>query len=571
MNRFAYAPMTSLVLLASCGESSRAVEVTLLDPCLLGSETSCDDLTAGPSEEAICGGAFCSKSAVWTQLAVFPNGCPSDDVLRTGDIAAALRVISADAGGNLPEIGELDEARFGFAGLLRGSDCAVFGAGCTEADLTKIRKVRVEMLPVPRSGACQANDICREGSCVDAEQADGESCLPLLVASGDLPQPSRPGAAVSGPGIVATDRGYLIGYREDSRSTDGSSASIRLLPLGDEGVLGPAVDQPLEACEKAIPKGGIGMAMALDQGLLATEYPACDGRGAGAAFVAFAPNGAILDVTTFTGDLPEVSLASAHSLAPGPSRNSFELVYSTAKTAHRVSLLGASPQGGYSAIFPDTRFDSARVATSKNAIAYLLTPAERGGEMLLGFSEWGEAPRVMKLPAGSVGAVSLHVERAVATNILESGGLSWTGYSTSGSSFGAGRFQLGAPFTAVDVAIADEQVVIAAGRPGEISLASIGNVTTNLTARPTVIAQFENDLGNVSLSAYAGRSLAVTSKRDRFALAWLNGNSQPGEGPVGGFAIFECVAPSSPRPVDGSTSGLGSSHSLALAQTASPL
>lgn len=546
MNRFAYVPIVTFVLLASCGESSRSVEVTLLDPCHLGNGAACESLAITTSEQALCGETFCSKQSVWKQLAVFPDGCPSDDVLRNGDVTSALRVISADAGGSLPELAPLDEARFGFAGLLRGSDCAVFGAGCTEADLTKIRKVRVEMLPMPGTGACQDDYVCREGSCVDADRADGESCLPYLVASGELPQPSHQKVTVSGPGIVATDKGYLVGYREDLHSESESVARIRLLPIGDEGVLGQLIDQPIEACERAIPKGGIGMAMALDQGLLATESPACEGRGAGATFISFAPNGAILDVRASAGGLPEVSLARAHALAPGRSRNTFELAYSTKGAAHRLSLLGASPQGGYSVIFPEARFEFAQIATSKDAIAYRLTPAERGDEALLGFGEWGDTPKIMKLPAGSAGVIALDGDRAAAVNLLDGGGLSWGGYSTTGSSFGAGSFQAGAPFTTVATAIADKQVVVAAGRAGEVLLASIGNVTTKLTPHPSVISQFEKAIGNVSLSAYEGRGLAATSRQNRVALVWLNERREGGS--LGGFAIFECRSSQLPSP-----------------------
>lgn len=534
---FVYALMMA-TLLVSCGESANSIQVSLLDPCRLSSPTSCDELSPTPSEQSLCGDAFCAQKAVWAQLAVFPEGCPTDELLREGVLTGAMHVVSTEAGRALPELGKLEEARFGFAGLLRASDCAIVGAGCTEADLSTIRRVRVEMRPVSGSAGCHANDACQEGACVSAAEADGESCLPRLIASGELPERAIAEAIASGPGIVATNLGYLIGYREDIPSQAGTTARVRLVPIADNGSVGKTIEQPIESCETAITKGGIGMAMALDQGLLVTEYPACGNQGAGATFISFTPGGAILDVTTFAGALPHVSLANVHSLSLGQSRNSFELAYLASGAAFRLNLVGARAQDGYAPIFPDRRFGFIQIASSKDAIAYL-AGGEDAPDALLGMSNWDEPPVLTSLPKGWVGAVAVDENRAVAVTLLDDGGISWTGQSTTGAALGTGSLHAGGPFTAVEVGIADKQVVLAAGRPGAIHLAPIGSVATKLADRATVLSQYEPTLGNVSLSAYDGERLALATKDDGFALAFIE--SRKGAGKVGGFAIFECA------------------------------
>lgn len=534
--RLVTALVASIVASISCGGSKQRVEVTLLDRCHLGSSDACDGSDPSPSDLALCGDDFCSGKAVWAQLAIFPDGCPSDDTLAEGDVTGAVRVLAAEAGQPLPALGELDEARFGFAGLLRSADCSVVGLGCTEASLATIRKVRVEMRPVSGRGICRANDTCQRGACVGSAGDASDTCLPVLVTAGELPARDDPRSVVSGPGIVATETGYLIGYRED---VPNGGARIRLGPVDDDGVLGAPVEEAIDSCGDIVGGGGIGMAMSVDQGLLVTAHPACSGRGAGASFITFARNGAILDVQTYAGAGDVFSLAKVHAVAEGRTRNSFELAYVSDGAAHRLALSGARPEGGALSIFPDASASFAQIASSIEGIAHLVGVASNAQTTaLFGMADWDADPMVSRGAAGAFGAVIAHEHRAIAAMATRQGGLRWEGRTVDGSSFGAGALESGGPFAAVDVVTVGEHVVMAAGRRAGIWLASIGRASETLASQPSVIAQHGPSLGGVSLSEYDGDHLAMASARRRFALTWPSG--QGGEGPVGGFALFEC-------------------------------
>lgn len=538
MRAIPFALKLSLVATLSCGEESRTIEVTLLDTCRLGS--ACEDSETPARLFPLCGDAYCTDTARFATLAVFAGGCPGEEILREGNWESALRVLHGDAGEPLPSLGELDASTHGFAGVLRSQDCGVVGFGCTEADLSVIRKVRVEMAPSSGGGACEGGDICKEGSCEPAPSMIESTCSPKLAFQGELPDREGQGSILSGPGVVATDKGYLVGYREDlTTSAEESQARVKLVRIDRSGQATTPIAKDIDTCPGIAPGAGLGMAVSMDQGLLVTPQPACEGRGAGATFVAFAPNGTILDATTFAGAGPDLSLSPVHALAPGLLRNSFELAYISGGSAYRLSLLGARPQDGFVSIFPDKKPAFVQLASSPSAIAYLAgSPTQAGGEIAFGVGSWQSEPS-MTSGAGFLGAVAAYENRAISVAALSPSGLRWEGRASDGTPIGDGYLETEGSLTAVDIAVVSGEAIVAAARSGGLFLASLGEIGGEVSAEARIIATYDENLGDISLSSYDGRSLALAAHRDGFALTWLN--SRIGEGPVGGFALFDCA------------------------------
>ena len=515
---------SSVAVVASCGHEKQPVRVTLRDLCGLTDGADCQQDAAHADR---CGYAHCSGEATWATLAVFENGCPASGLLHEGDLSGAIRVVTGQAGKALPSIGELDEGRFGFAGLLRGSDCAIVGAGCTEVDLSDERDVHIDVLPAGGNGFCKTGRVCEGGACVPSDDtSDGAAgCLPLLVASGTLPE-RRADSLAKGLGIVATDSGYLVGYREDVPS-DGS-LHVRLVPIGDDGAIGDGAERRIEHCVGSS-EAGVAMAFSAEGGLLATSLASCEGHGAGAAFVAFTQAGEITDVQRYVGAGEDLRITN-RSLASGRGPNDFELVYTTSGSAHRLSLEGARPRSSYEALFPEARGSFAQVASTQDFVARLVGAED---EVYVGIGRWEATPRTTRLEGGTLTSLAVRGNRFVVARSTASG-LAWEGRTSSGASFGLGSFNTSQASTALDVVVANEEAILGAAHPTGIFVLPIGDMRSELAPSPKAVVQHTLPQGQ----SPTPQGLAMASRGDRFAVAWLNGDE--GAGPVGGYAVFAC-------------------------------
>ena len=516
--RFRCALALACVALASCGHERRDVRVTLHDTCGLTDGADCQQGDAVPEA---CS-SYCSRLARWANLAIFEGRCPDRDALLRGDLSGAIRVVQGRAGSTLPSIGELDDERYGFAGIFRASDCAIVGIGCSEVDLSEQSTVRIEMLPAIGSGLCTAGHVCQEGVCTSSEAASDEAtCTPVLVASGALPEPKGNARAV-GVGLVATDSGYLAAYREDD--ADGS-LRIRILPIEKDGQLGEGFETRIEHCGSAS-EAGLAMALSLEGGLLATTLAPCENQGAGAAFVAFAHDGAILDTKRFAGAGQDLRITH-RSLASGPGPNDFELVYTAAGSAYRLRLAGAQPHASYEALFPEATTSFAQVASLGDDVARLV-----GSEAAIhvGVGSWEASPRLTRLEGSALASLAVHGGRVVVTRST-SGGLAWEGRTSSGASFGDGSFTTGQAIAAVDIAIAKGVAILGAAHATGIHVLPLGDMRRELAAEPKLVVQH-------ALSEGAS-SLVMASQKSRFGVAWLRGGE--GKGPIGGYALFDCA------------------------------
>lgn len=115
-------------------------------------------------------------SATSLDAAVFDGGCPPDATLAAGDLSQALQEQTVAPDKPLAPEKNLGSKKYGFVLLLRDQACHVIGFGCTEADLSTIREIRIairnwtapnqtDLCTPATGGSCTAPATCNAGVC----------------------------------------------------------------------------------------------------------------------------------------------------------------------------------------------------------------------------------------------------------------------------------------------------------------------------------------------------------------------------------------------------------------------
>jgi hypothetical protein len=310
-----------LVCASSCS-GNEEVTLILLDPC------------AGDGGV----GSF-RKAAAYTEIFVVKDRCPDDADLAAGKVEGVVYEGIAPADEAPPTIGALDKGQYGFVVLLKDANCGVIGFGCTAADMENIREVRIAVRAWTSSNTCQPLSggscplplLCDEGRCVKEVSEGGPGgCDLTVVNGGPLPEVLGTGSQVTGPGVVATNSGFVIGYREIE--ADGT-VNATLVPLTDAGALGSVAREPVTGCAgRARRRHRYGAANG--EGLMAMSLPDCgDGLGAGASFIPFDGAGAPGAKTSpKNAGFTDLTLARHGSIAPATQPGEWEFVYRAATT-----------------------------------------------------------------------------------------------------------------------------------------------------------------------------------------------------------------------------------------------
>ena len=115
------------------------------------------------------------------ELAVFADGCPNDEELRSGGTASAIYRETFSPIEPFAAVTGLEKKSYGFAFLARSLDCVVVAFGCTTADLAQISAIKTAVCdwapnagdPIctchPASGGgCPLPETCSAGSCSGA-------------------------------------------------------------------------------------------------------------------------------------------------------------------------------------------------------------------------------------------------------------------------------------------------------------------------------------------------------------------------------------------------------------------
>jgi len=491
-------------------------------------------------------------NAATLEAAIFAGGCPSDKQLGYGDTKSAVARQTVTSTSQFAPFPAFSLQKYGFAFLARDANCAVRAFGCTEASPTGLYEIKTAlghfnsdgiMDCAPYSGAtCPSGEGCSSGSC----QATDADCSLGVIASGPLTV-SGGATKVTGPAITATDAGFVIGFRTESKSA-GYALRAELVFLSG-GAIAKRYDFDIGGCSNASPSDGVSLAYRGGSGLFATSIPDC-GSGAGAALVPFdvtlSPSEALGPLNAAFSSL---TIANAGALAPAATDGEFDFVYrvvvSGVPATQRVVLAGASFKDFPTELpFGAADIQFARVASSDAARALLGRVAYQI-DVLVGPNSSDTLATVgtFSLPAAPFAALHAWDKRVVA-GVPTPTGFAWEAVGLAGDSIysvSTADENDGTPGSA-DLDVINEDLLLAEAWPGTLSFKRYPGANGNLSSQPKQKVVFWSKIGDMSLDQFDGTHMAVATSVERVAVAWID-NTLPTEGAevVGGWAILKCL------------------------------
>ncbi|MEZ4257894.1 MAG: hypothetical protein R3B36_02420 [Polyangiaceae bacterium] len=478
-----------------------------------------------------------------------------------------------------PRLGDIPTATYAFGAVARDEDCSVVATGCAEVDVSGERAVRIDLAPVdtPR-GACGQGAKCDAARCVPANDiADpsiGAGCPLLLVGAGPLANPvGAGGSLLSPPAVAATDKGFVIAYREVDPA--GGIAKVTVLPVDfGGGALTPLRPSLGARCSGSEESDGVGLvADPGGGGFVTLARAACPPERGAIEFIGFNPDFSVgkYIVSAALDDRTVLTMANAHAVAPRIT-GGYSVAFienGVAKVAPADPLTGLGNEFGlFGATPPHT---GAWIAASSRALAL----------MAVGTGPLAQPPSDAGAPDGGTsqvdagadeGVLRLHVVPAgTALNALGAptatfpgswGSLAVTGARvitvSEGASGGRGvtfrSFDVGKPAAVdtngfsveglgkvlfADVAIAKDRVFFAVEKAGEISLVAYANATTIPTPLREVTFSREPRIPTVA-NVRDGR-VAVAATETRVAVAWTTARVLTSNDAAGGYAVFACA------------------------------
>lgn len=480
----------------SCAKKP-SVKLVLLDPCKSEGKTSFKD------------------AANYTEITVFKNGCPPDSDLAAGltlgntDFPPAFDGVAAK-GESLPSVGDLDKGKYGFAAVMRDANCGVIGFGCTSADLENIREVRVAVRawaqpdknkycdPLDGKG-CPAGRICTAGRCLapnDGGADGGGGCDLTVKASGALPPLSVPDGGnlqLSGPTVAASTSGFVIGYRSQVNGQLYANAAL----LTMSGTINPPSTLSLAACPGKSPADGVGLAFSGGSGLMALSLPDCDTKGAGAYFMAVAPDGKLsaLKLARSPGQFLDLTLARTHSLSGTGAADLYDFMYRATfpgppptTQMQLAPLQGNSFAGSISSKFGANAATFGMVASTTQIQALLgQVPSKASVEFDVGppgaGSGDGGTEHTFLLPLSDWGAVTAWDDRAAAIAPGAGSGLTLQAATADGGDLGQITLQ-GDQFSSGDLTSLGDHLIVVGSEAQQLTLYRIDGAGGGVTPVP---------------------------------------------------------------------------------------
>lgn len=580
--------LASLFVAAGCAP-------TLLAACAKTPTTEVS-LSLRPEQKAML-----ENAGAWVEFDVFDGGCPSTSVLTSGKAAdGAVYSERRKYPDTLPPIGELDTKSYGFAALLKDSDCGIIGVGCTNADLAHIRSVTVVVGGVLSDGALApqaacpgqcSNGACSGGGSAGAGGAGGSSggsggksggtgggagggkagsggasggmggagggggCDLALMAKGTLPSPIGLGATIGGPAIVATKSGFVVGYRNSTSS--GAADQLVLLAFNADGGAATPQKNDILSCASPTSQLDSGVALAVNEagtmGLAAVSRPPCKEAGAGGAGgAATVTKGAGLTFVSFNeaavqqnslflqgqDGFPAISLASNHAISrvPNTVSDEFRVVYTQSKSAQTFNVKGVSASSSFSDAI--SGLTNTTFATTAATNDTVVTAADGNG------SGGGTqlAVRVNDKTVFRDAAIQVapwaYGERTLLAARNSGGEVSWVVLGKDASSIGSATLPMNG-YKAVDATVAADRLVFVLGQNLGFKILTVqGASGTPATSVEQTATLSSKELPD--LASFDGTQLAVAAGNGRLAVAWASRNQLGQSDPTGGYAIFRC-------------------------------
>lgn len=504
--------------------------------------------------------------ATYAQLAVFPDACPPLEQLRVGDLTGATTVQTIDPMDSFAALGDMSKGKYGFSVLLRLDDCGVLAYGCTEADFEVHRRVTIAVQEYPDkpAGACDASEglVCVGGQCVEGEESDAgpkpdaneadastpKICKLTTTAADVLPVPRSAGATFTGPDVVATPEGFVVGYREVD-ATGATAKGYRILVKND-GTASAPVAYDLHGCSGAPASSGLAMGWsdANHAGLMAVAMPACGEAGPSLHVTTFDAFGQPRSLDTY--NTQDLRLSSVQAAAPYP--DSTRIAMAAVANGQPTMYLfqdsrvfqdtEAIENGGQPATF-------AQVATGTGIVA-LAAAASVGGAGTSTISLSVRAPKstnpsTVTLPGGTKAAVAAWNDRALLA-VADTNSISWNAYDVDGYGVGNGGLAgSGSAFLGLDVAVMQPHVWVAGARPGTITLYRLDDINGSFESSTTYMANLKgtpDPSSDASLLDFDGKNVALAAGNNRAIVVWLTdeGPADDVQVPIGGYAVLTC-------------------------------
>ncbi len=546
--------------------------VLLLGSGLVGSACSSRDLDLVLHD--LCG--FRTNGSAYAEFVVFESDCPSN---TCGEVEAKLAAGNTDGavfrsvvpeGSGLPEVGTLSARKYAFGVILKDGSCKPIATGCTCANLDDIKKVEINVAawancpssgecseaqactPLQASTGCIAPSTCVDGRC-EGEPGDGGTgdsstdggggaCDLSVVASGDLPMAVTEDANLSGPAVVATPSGFVIGFREQNPTT--TTLQLVLQGVTDAGSAGSPSKIPLSACAETPKDVGLAIAFGDGGGVLAASLPDCTGGGAGAAFVTFDASGASTgNNSVANSQFSELTLARNHSAAPiSGSANDFEFVYrvltGSGVVVQSATLEGAGFKGGVNTanLFMAAPAGFAEVARTDMVRGLLGQIPDRAAVVLQVAAPDATALQEIELPDATWGALTAWDDR-VAAMVPGATGIAYQLTDATGADLGKGTAGSGS-VRGGDLAQLGDRLLFLTGGSEKLTIIPHTGANATLTAETPVV--FNGAVGTTSLTGFEGDLVSMAAARGQVAVAWVTRSKLSAGEPTGGWAILSC-------------------------------
>jgi hypothetical protein len=532
-----------------------------------GSGTVIVTLVDGP-----CGplDATCPRNAASAvEIGSYAGSCPATDA-SAGDREGVDKLLAASPDvrelvppdmGSIPPLPEPAAGPRAYYVLFRDAQCGVVGWGCTDIAYTNQTQVAVAVRPAPSPalGACYGVSCACEGVTdasidrpvvgVSDGQARDAACSMALVAAGSLPQAMQSGDVLAGPGVVSTNDGFVVAFRDQWEGEAGSESALRTALVRIDGTLQSGSGAQLkyydETCTGPIADDGVGIAFDVTRaaGLMAVSVPACAKNGAGATFISFSSDATLLQDSIFNsvGAGGDLTLARAHALAPSYADGNFELAYVSQSAAFSAIVASASLARATAQRANGAATFAAVASTQSLRVSILGTLLDGGSGVDVSAGAPGTPSKpVTRLPDVLSASLDVSSDGALIAG-AGSAALFWQAIDGAGRVLGAGSSSgPSGSFASVDVAATGDttaKYVIAGGATGDVAILLVDGMAGTVTQLPGLSQEpVLHDL----LGSFSGTHLAVAAGHNAVAVVWLTDHVlQPGD-PTGGWALFAC-------------------------------
>lgn len=542
--RFAAAPsLLGALLAASACSKTAQVPLTIEDP---------DGLRA---------------NAAWAELDILPDSCP-DDLTRLADgdptlVVVQQQIVPADQEFEAPTA--LNASTYGVAVLLKDEACGTIAIACANANLQKVPGIRLRLEAYTPTTSCPGS--CNAGTCGTpgtggsggAGGAGGSagksgsagsgggtpgSCTLDLLKSAGLAPAIEIGATVTGPGVVATQTGFLVGYRD--LSADASKDRVVVVPVGTEGTSTAPNTTNLTPCKGAIPDSGFGFAMNGDVGLIATPRAPCaaDGaeNGAGISFVQTNAGGQVIGAQLLKGMPGFAAIAmSRGAVAKVPtSASQFKATYVQDQKVRTFIVEGVSAKSNFEDVFAPLA--GSKFAASGSSPALLAQLGDVSDSMMqpklaLRLEPAGMMAKTSFLDPVPAALAAVVNDKTVLVTRSGTGDLAFSILKPDGTVSSKGTFPMG-PYKGFDVAPFGNKVVVVAGQNLGYRVFVISDVEGSTASPDKNVGATAQTIAD--LKSFDGNQISIAAANGRIAVGWVSRNVLGQSDPTGGFAVYKC-------------------------------